>query len=77
MSRLRRALAAAAAAIPLIAGVVLAPDQHWKVTGLASGAYAIANAHSGLLLTMSSGSDGGLVTQQADAHTALQQWTIT
>ncbi|WP_406345899.1 RICIN domain-containing protein [Streptomyces sp. NBC_00648] len=52
-------------------------NQRWKVTGLASGAYTIANAHSGLLLTTSSGSDGGLVTQQVDAHTALQQWTIT
>ncbi|GGP45795.1 RICIN domain-containing protein [Streptomyces melanogenes] len=52
-------------------------NQRWNVTRLASGAYAIANAHSGLLLTTSSGSDGGRVTQQADTHSALQQWTIT
>ncbi|MFI1172292.1 RICIN domain-containing protein [Streptomyces melanogenes] len=52
-------------------------NQRWNVTRLASGAYTIANAHSGLLLTTSSGSDGGRVTQQADTHSALQQWTIT
>ncbi|PKV83714.1 RICIN domain-containing protein [Streptomyces sp. TLI_146] len=52
-------------------------NQRWRVTRLASDAYTIANAHSGLLLTTSSGSDGGRVTQQADTHSALQQWTIT
>ncbi|GAA0589481.1 RICIN domain-containing protein [Streptomyces crystallinus] len=52
-------------------------NQHWRVTRLTSGAYTLTNVHSGLLLTTSSASDGGLVTQQADARTALQQWTIT
>jgi hypothetical protein len=53
-----------------------ATNQEWTVARLASGAYTITNVHSGLLLTTSSTADGGLVTQQANTGSALQQWTI-
>ncbi|MEW1690512.1 RICIN domain-containing protein [Streptomyces sp. NPDC091265] len=51
-------------------------NQLWNVTQLASGAYSITNERSGLVLTTASTSAGALVTQQANAGSALQQWTI-
>ncbi|MCZ4097952.1 hypothetical protein C8250_007060 [Streptomyces sp. So13.3] len=51
-------------------------NQKWRVTKLASGAYSITNVHSGLLLTTSSTSDGGTVTQQTDTDLPRQHWTI-
>jgi hypothetical protein len=51
-------------------------NQHWTVSKLGSGGYTLTNVHTGLLLTTSSSSNGGLVTQQADSGSALQHWTI-
>ncbi|MCM2417783.1 RICIN domain-containing protein [Streptomyces sp. RKAG293] len=51
-------------------------NQKWRVAKLASGAYTITNVHSGLLLTTSSTSDGGTVTQQTDTDLPRQHWTI-
>ncbi|MEV6525959.1 RICIN domain-containing protein [Longispora sp. NPDC051575] len=51
-------------------------NQRWIVTPLAGGGYTIASQSSGLLLTTASGSDGALVTQQADTNSALQHWAI-
>jgi len=52
-------------------------NQHWRVTRIANGAYTLTNVHTGLLMTTSSTANGGLVTQQADTGSALQQWTIS
>ena len=51
-------------------------NQHWTVAKLASGAYTLTNVHTGLLLTTSSAADGGLLTQQPNTGSTLQQWTI-
>lgn len=51
-------------------------NQHWTLTRQTGGAYTVASVKSGLLLTAASASDGALVTQQAGAGSALQQWTL-
>ncbi|MQY07873.1 RICIN domain-containing protein [Actinomadura macrotermitis] len=51
-------------------------NQHWTVGRQANGAYTVASVKSGLLLTTASGSDGSPVTQQPDAGSSLQRWTI-
>ncbi|WP_198045474.1 RICIN domain-containing protein [Kitasatospora mediocidica] len=50
-------------------------NQRWTVTAV-NGGYTIASRSSGLLLTTATGSDGSLVTQQADTGSALQHWTV-
>ncbi|MFI6470179.1 RICIN domain-containing protein [Streptomyces sp. NPDC050516] len=51
-------------------------NQHWAVTALAGGGYTVKSQSSGLLLTTASTTDGALVTQQPDAGSALQHWSI-
>lgn len=51
-------------------------NQHWTVTQLSGDDYTVTNVHSGLLLSTSSTSDGGQVTQQANTGSALQEWTL-
>ncbi|WP_035850894.1 RICIN domain-containing protein [Kitasatospora azatica] len=50
-------------------------NQRWVVTAV-SGGYTVASQSSGLLLTTASGSDGALVTQQADTGSTLQHWAV-
>ncbi|MGV9264200.1 RICIN domain-containing protein [Kitasatospora sp. NPDC003701] len=51
-------------------------NQRWTVTPAAGGGYRIASKNSGLLLTTASTTNGAPVTQEPDAGTALQRWTI-
>ncbi|MGW7056627.1 family 20 glycosylhydrolase [Streptomyces sp. NPDC054887] len=51
-------------------------NQRWRVTPLPGGGHIIASVKSGLLLSTSSAADGAAVTQQPDANSPLQRWTI-
>ena len=51
-------------------------NQHWTLSQVSGGAYTVTNVHSGLALSTSSTADGGLVTQQANTGSALQEWTL-
>jgi hypothetical protein len=51
-------------------------NQHWTFGQLPNGAYTVANVNSHLLLTTSSTTNGGLVTQQTNTGSPLQQWTL-
>ncbi|MFF7250670.1 RICIN domain-containing protein [Embleya sp. NPDC008237] len=52
-------------------------NQHWTVTRQPTGTYIVASVRSGLSLTTASAANGAPVTQQSDARSPLQRWTIT
>ena len=54
-----------------------ASNQRWTATQLPSGLWTLKNNHTGLLMTSPSGTNGALVTQEADTGAALQEWTLS